>query len=174
MPVRAASAHTETGRQRRGHPPWFRAAGICCAIENPNPLRLGNARERSLTDVLNAADSRLPVQILHTRGPIGSWTTVRSDEGDLTAYDTTTSCNLCVSLMSDPEFLDDVKRVTADPDLRRRIAVERFLLLQEPGMFLGLDHRDGQRVVAARADTTRPNTGAARVSTVADGSVTQA
>lgn len=117
---------------------WVHA---CCGppsnLERSNPLWLGNASERSLTSVLEAAQYNVPVQIIRSKGPYCLWSLVRGEDSDLQRYDTTNKCALCISLMSDPEFVHELEVLVQDPKLRKKVAIERFFLLQEPAMLTG-------------------------------------
>jgi hypothetical protein len=68
---------------------------------------------------------------------------VRGDNPeDLERFDSTNLCSFCMSIMSDPDFLKDLNQFTADPALLKKVAIERFFLLQEPEMLAGLKNRN--------------------------------
>lgn len=123
------------------------AMHVCCGpaytLPYDNPLWLGNARQTSLTQVAEEAQYNLALQIIRSQGPYHLWKMVRGDDlEDLKRYDTTNLCSFCMSIMSDTGFLQDLKVFLEDPKLLKKIAIERFFLLQEPEMLLGLKNRD--------------------------------
>ena len=119
----------------------YACCGPASALKNPNPLWLGDANASSLTSVLEEAQYNVTLQIIRTKGPYHLWSLVRDGNGDLQRYDTTNLCSLCMSLMSDPGFVRELESIVQDPKLLRKIAIERFFLLQEPAMLTGLRSR---------------------------------
>lgn len=118
----------------------YACCGPSVVLGHHNPLWLGNAKEQSLTFILEEAQYNVPLQIIRTKGPYYLWSLVRED-GDLQRYDTTNICTLCISLMSDPGFVRELEALVQDAKLRKKVAIERFLLLQESAMLTDLYER---------------------------------
>ena len=119
----------------------------CCGpaynLPYANPLWLGNVNETSLSHVLEEAQYNPAVHVIRSRGPYHLWKMVRGEnQEDLKRFDTTNFCSFCMSMMSDSDFLRDLYAFTADPAVLKRVAVERFFVLQEPEMLVGLKTRN--------------------------------
>lgn len=100
----------------------------------PNPLKLGNCRDRDLDVLLSQADQNLYLQAIRVGGPVllAKIAEQHGAAGQLAGrYRKGDICHLCDDILYNPVVQKALERALADPRTRREIAFLRASILGE-------------------------------------------
>jgi MoaA/NifB/PqqE/SkfB family radical SAM enzyme len=106
-------------------------------LRNRHPLLLGNLRETSLAEILDASETNVVLHALRLWGPsrlaaflrdagLGKRLPMQYVQGSV--------CNACFSLLADSVLRERLSQLERDPELRRKVAYGRLFYLNETAM----------------------------------------
>jgi MoaA/NifB/PqqE/SkfB family radical SAM enzyme len=120
----------------------YACIGPVIDLKTCHPLLLGNLKEKPLAEMLDAAEVNLVVHLLRVWGP-GRLLALLEEKGYGAKlprlFVKNGMCNLCYSLMSDPELCAAMGELTQDTELMQKTAYARLYYLNETTMLEGMN-----------------------------------